>query len=1079
MVFSMLGIHKRMLLRFFGTLIPVLTLPLTLATFSRSQVTTAITSDGTMGTAVTQIGSLHDITGGTRPGNGHNLFHSFGQFSVAGGDIANFRNNTGLPTENILSRVTGGNPSNILGTIQTQGFSNANLYIMNPAGIIFGPDASLNVGGSTHFTTADYLRLSDGIQFTALPSAQDALLTVAPVAAFGFLESNPSSIVVGGSSLSVSEGQTFSLNGGENNIIGSELNAPGGKIVLTSVASPGEVLATTYDSAPNVNGQSFTRMGNIALSEGTTLDVSGKPAGTVVIRGGQLMVDGSTISANTTGPASGLLESPGAGIDIATTGNFLIDNGSLIEANVLEGSLAGKDIFLNAGQTLEVRNNSMVHTYALGGSGNAGNIEVYADKVLMSDAFQPFESVTFGAFLGNSTGNAGNISMIAKDFQMTGAAMTATTVGGTGQAGNINVKAGEMSLNRAVISANSVGSSGNAGHVQITADKLTLRNFTNIESASFGGATGNADSVNVVVDGQLTIEERSSIVVRSASTAADGDLTIRAEDIVITGIRDSMFPLVGQAGADFTGLRTTTSNGKGADMQITARNLQLTDKAFLNASTDGPGPAGNISINLSGGLKIADGGEIRAITEGSGAAGKIEVVADSVELSGKIAFPFIERDGTTVALGFSRISAQTDDTGTGGTIGITAREINILDGGSVTSSSLGEGDGGAIRLSADTISISGENQEKTAFGVDPRSSITTENEGRIPGPEATGIAGNINIQAGTLNLEQGLVSARTASAGVGGTIEVSTSQLSLTEGSTITAGSTSTGNSGGINLKADATVLISNSDVTTEATESVGGNISLMANNVTLDNHAIVSASSSGPGNAGSIQITANDTIYLDKATVATDAQMASGGNITLTANQMIQLVDSTIASSVQGEEADTTGGDVTLDPDFIILQNSDILAKAVAGQGGNITLIANKAVLLDAQSTLDASSQTGISGAVRIESPIQVLSGTIAPLPDQPVNVATLYASRCVAGEGGHFSTFVDSKTDSVAPTPGTFLASPFLPQMSSSPAGELGHADTPSGVSGNDQTSPIRLAAYFPPMLFARGDGMVSICP
>jgi hypothetical protein len=90
----------------------------------------------------------------------------------------------------------------------------------------------------------------------------------------------------------------------------------------------------------------------------------------------------------------------------------------------------------------------------------------------------------------------------------------------------------------------------------------------------------------------------------------------------------------------------------------------------------------------------------------------------------------------------------------------------------------------------------------------------------------------------------------------------------------------------------------------------------------------------------------------------------------------------------------------------------------------------------LDSQSLLDASSQTGISGSVTIESPIQVLSGTIAPLPDQPVNIATLYAARCVAGEGGHFSTFVDSKSDSVAPTPGTFLASPFLPQVSSSPA-------------------------------------------
>lgn len=1075
MGFSMLVTHKRMLLRYLVTLIPFLILQWTLPTFSRSQVTTAITSDGTMGTVVNQIGSLHDITGGTRPGNGPNLFHSFGQFSVEAGDVANFRNNTGLPTENILSRVSGGNPSNIFGTIQTQGFSNANLYLMNPSGIIFGPDASLNVGGSTHFTTADYLRLSDGIQFTALPSPQDALLTVAPVAAFGFLESNPASIVVGGSSLSVSEGQTFSFEGGDINIIGSELNAPGGKIALTSVASPGEVLADTYASASNANGQSFSTLGNISLLEGATLDVSGNAPGTVVIRGGKLLVDGSTISANTMGPAGGLAGVPGAGIDIQVTGDLLVDNEALIQANVLEGSIAGKDIILNTGQTLEIRNNSIVQTQALGGSGNAGNIEVNANKVLIAKSPQGLQSLTFGAFFGNSTGNAGNISVTANDFQLIGedvmngaAGISSTTVFGTGQAGNINVQVGEMFLNLGIISANSFASSGNAGHVQITADKLTLTNFANIQSTSFGDATGNAGSVNVVVNGQLNIQERSLITVRSDLTGADGDLTITAGDIVITGIRESMRPLVGQAGGDFTGLSTRTSNGQGADMHITARNLQISDKGFLNASTDGSGSAGNILINLSGRLNIADGGEIRAITEGSGAAGQIQVVADTVELSGKIAFPFIERDGTTVALGFSRISAQTDATGTGGTIGITAREINILDGGSVISNSLGEGDGGNIRLSADMLSISGKNPEKTAFGLDPRSSITAENEGRIPGPETTGIAGSIDIHAETLELKQGLISARTSSAGQGGNIGIGGGEFSLTEGSSITAESTATGNSGGIKLMAGGPILINNSKVTTEATESVGGNISLRANNVTLDNQAFVSASSSGPGNAGDININAEGTILVnDNSLVTTQAEKASGGNIKLTANDTIKLIDSTISSSVQGD-AKTGGGDINLDPDFIILQNSQILAKAVAGKGGNIDLVASKAVLLDAQSTLDASSQTGISGSVTIESPIQVLSGTIAPLPDQPVNVATLYAARCVAGEGGHFSTFVDSKSDSVAPTPGTFLASPLmLPSV---------QAKADNSVS---QKSPIMLTASIAPLVLGHAGEFTTACP
>ena len=120
----------------------------------------------------------YDITGGTRPGGGTNLFHSFGTFNVPNNNIANFLNNSGLPTSNILGRVTGGNLSNIFGTIQTTGFGNANLFLMNPAGFLFGPNATVNVGGMLAFTSADYLRLTDGAQFNAIPNvAADALLT--------------------------------------------------------------------------------------------------------------------------------------------------------------------------------------------------------------------------------------------------------------------------------------------------------------------------------------------------------------------------------------------------------------------------------------------------------------------------------------------------------------------------------------------------------------------------------------------------------------------------------------------------------------------------------------------------------------------------------------------------------------------------------------------------------------------------------------------------------------------------------------------------------------------------------------
>jgi hypothetical protein len=141
--------------------------------------------------------------------------------------------------------------------------------------------------------------------------------------------------------------------------------------------------------------------------------------------------------------------------------------------------------------------------------------------------------------------------------------------------------------------------------------------------------------------------------------------------------------------------------------------------------------------------------------------------------------------------------------------------------------------------------------------------------------------------------------------------------------------------------------------------------------------------------------------------------------------------------------------------------------------------LVANDVVLVDPFSVLDASAATGVSGSVDIQAPTKFLSGTIAPLPQDPAPVTALYGTKCVAGAGGHFSTFVDSKADSLAPTPGTFLASPFLPLSNAYHAGVLGHAGTPSGGSETGHAALFQVAAYSPPVLFGQSDGMLSVCP
>jgi filamentous hemagglutinin family protein len=246
---------------------------------SLAQVPTHITPDGTLDTRVTQTGRVHTIMGGTLRGS--NLFHSFNRFDVGTGDTASFTSmRTGI--ENILSRVTGGQQSIIDGRLQST-IPGANLFLLNPAGVIFGSNASLDVSGSFHVSTADVLRLTDGKLFNTTPGPQDQLLTTAPPAAFGFLQENPAAIHIQGSHLSVLPGETLSAVGGDIEIAGDfsslfgfpTLSAPSGQISLVSVASPGDVVFPVPGEPSTLSVESFERLGEVTLSDFALIDASG------------------------------------------------------------------------------------------------------------------------------------------------------------------------------------------------------------------------------------------------------------------------------------------------------------------------------------------------------------------------------------------------------------------------------------------------------------------------------------------------------------------------------------------------------------------------------------------------------------------------------------------------------------------------------------------------------------------------------------------------------------------------------------------------------------------------------------
>ncbi len=865
---------------------------------AQAQITTNITptpgtfEQGNLGTLVDVprvegANLVHDITGGTRPGGGPTLHHSFDQLDVGENNVANFLNETSLPTENILSRVTGGDSSNLFGTIQTTRFSGANLFLLNPAGVVFGPNASLNVEGAFYSSTADLILLGQDGFFYANLDGETSVLTMGSPEAFGFLGENPSALAAGSAAGILVEGLEV-LNGDSVGLVGRDaiaagttvegvainggiLQNSGGSVKIASVGGPQlpNVQRVSVDidtlDAQAFNSQSEAvldpiQLGGILLSQGAKIDTSGEGGGTVVVRGGVLMVEGSQISANTTGSTSGPLGSEaGVGIDIQVSHDLLLDSASIFEANVLDSSRGGGSLTLKAGERIEIRNGSFVQTQALAGSGNSGDIMVKGDTVLISQ-FSGIES-SASPF---TTGNTGNIFVEANGLQLEKISAIATPTFGPGQSGNIqvSVEGGEVVVSNGFISANAF-SDGTAGNIQLTANNLQLSNFSKIQSTSDLGTPG---SVNLLLKGNLNVQERASVGASSA-IAPGGELNITARDIFITGISDSTDP----RGTDFTGLTTFTMAGQGGDININADNLHVADKGLVSSATRGPGNAGNVDINLTGNLSVSNQGGI--ITD-------------------------------------------------------------------------------------------------------------------------------------------------TRDVGDGGTINVGAEQISLTQNGFITAESTSTGN---------------------EA------------------------------GNAGNIQLTAVDTILVDGSTVTTQATQASGGNINLQAEELIRLKDSTISSSVEGS-ATTVGGNVSLDPEFIILENSQILAKAVEGRGGNISLVATNAVLVDPLSVLDASSDLGVSGSVDIQAPIQNLSGTIAPLPEETTPVTGLYGARCAAGQGGNFSTFVDSKVDSFSPTPGRFLASPLL-----SPAAD--QANTVATSVGPQ--SPVMLTTSIAPLVLGYAGQPQIACP
>jgi filamentous hemagglutinin family protein len=844
-----------------------------------------ITLDGSLGPRGSLRGPHYTIPDTVGQIRGSNLFHSFGHFNLSQGESATF---TGSNTiANILSRVTGGSPSSIDGAIRSQ-IPGAHLYLLNPSGVMFGPNATLDIRGAFHVSTADYLRLADGVRFSAHLS-DTSVLTVAPPAAFGFLTQTPASISIQESLLEVPEGRSLSLIGGDVRIVGGPiglLRARSGRIGVVSVASPGEV---TFDSAtqtPDLALGSFARLGSIDLSNQALLNTSGTPSGaggggTIVIRGGRLMMtDASELRALTLGDADG---AP-IGIDVRIAGEVVIDN-SVIQTLGVAAGRAG-DIAVSAG-TLTVQTGGELGTNTFG-AGPGGNLTLDVGRL----------TVTGGGALGTNTamgssGAGGALTIRAYDAVVVsgrgtgGASRIISSTDGTGPGGSVIVSASEMSLDGGSLLART-RAAGSAGNVQIEVDRLTLTGEGVL--SGFSAGAGRAGSV--------------TINAREAVSLAQGSLMSSATDASASGTPGRVLVTTPALRIDDAILGSVSlSDATTGDIEVRARSVSLTAGGRIDAGTMGTGGGGTISIvgvdprqpaavvSLSGRGRIGSSG-ISSQTGGRGNAGRVSIAARSLQVDGGtiVSNTFGAGQGGDIELhvgamtltggAFLSSSVGEEATGRGGSVTVTASDsISVTADSLVGAFSFGHSDAGRVSITASSLSVEGG------------AAIATFASGG-------GRAGNITVDAGRVSVRGATLSSETRSAGRGGDVELRAQSLELSSGARISAASSSTGNAGLITLVTDAVLMREHSTVTTSATQADGGNIAVTAQTlVRLQDSQITTAVSSGQGRGGNITIDPQFVI-LDNSQITANAFGGPGGNITITAAVFLAAPTSQVSAS-------------------------------------------------------------------------------------------------------------------------------------------------------------------------------------
>ncbi len=938
-----------------------------------------ISSDGTLPTNVTRSGNILEITSGATAGT--NLFHSFQEFSVPTGYTAYFNN--ALNIQNIISRVTGSSISDIDGLIQANG--TANLYLINPNGIIFGPNASLNIGGSFVASTASSIKFADGTEFSAVNSSAPPLLTISVPIGLQF-NGNEGNIVVragsGSAADSVNEGgdagqvpgieQTVNTSGTPPRAISGELSDANDADLYRIYLPAGQPFQATTVGGSVVDTQLFLFDGS-GSGLYTNDDSAGTLASTIPAEPftpsasgtyylGISSFDNDPISTNGLifDYASATPTGLGAGLPLSGWDNQGQDRGAyIIRINGSRSSKAG-GLQVRPGQTLALVGGQVslegatlktpggrVEIGGLAASGTVGlNIDpgsgrlsslTFPAAVRRADVSIANSGID-GTLIDVSGGGGGSITINARNLEIVGAPTGPSFL-------NAGIAEGQGFLGAV------------AGDITLNATEAMTVNASNITSSVSG--TGAAGNINIIT-GTLSLTNAAQMSTRADGQGDAGNLTIQANTV--------SFGTFAYVNSDVA----PGAVGNGGNVTLTARTVSLTDGARISAGTFGQGNAGSVAI-------AAD-------------------VVSFDGFGGDVNNPFVSGVFSTVRPGA---------VGKGGNITITARLFSATNSARVGARTLGQGNAGSVTIIADTITFDGVASNGFSGGV-----------GSSVEPGAVGNAGNVNITARTLSLTNGAqVNTNTRGRGNAGNIELNVNTLQATGGSQLTTTTSTNGRAGNIIIRASDRITLSGAETgvlasTTPDSTGDGGSIFIYPRQITLTDGAGISADSQGTGNGGNLEVVAGRLILNNRALLTATTASGEGGNITLQLQEYLLMRNSSLLSATAGGSGN--GGNIRINSPSIVAipsENSDIRADAVQGRGGNVQITASGIFGTQFRpqdtplSDITASSQFGVSGTVTINNPEVNPSSGLAKLSEEVTDPTNEVVVTC-AGAGGNSFT-------------------------------------------------------------------------